>query len=120
MLKIILLFKKFTNFTSKNSVILRINNPKFSGYFFTGTQTFRGIFKSALVYLQNYQKLNTIFRKFVLRSSHRRFSSEKRCSLKKIANFTEKHLCWSLLIKFQAILRCLFLCFIFTHPAHFE
>ena len=51
MLKIILLFKKFTNFTSKNPVILRINNPKFSGYFFTGTQTFRGIFKSALVYL---------------------------------------------------------------------
>ena len=34
MLKISLLSKKFTNFTGKNSRILRIKNAKFSGYHF--------------------------------------------------------------------------------------
>ena len=34
MLKISLLFKKFTNFTVNNLTILRIKNPKFSGYCF--------------------------------------------------------------------------------------
>ena len=32
MLKICLLFKKYTNFTVNNSIILRIKNAKFSGY----------------------------------------------------------------------------------------
>ena len=34
MLKISLLFNKFTNFTANNSIILRIRNAKFSGYCF--------------------------------------------------------------------------------------
>ena len=34
MLKITLLFKKFTNFTGNNSRILKIKNTKFSGYCF--------------------------------------------------------------------------------------
>ena len=34
MLKISLLFKKFTNFSVNNSGILRIKNAKFSGYCF--------------------------------------------------------------------------------------
>ena len=34
MLKISQLFKKFTNFTGKNSRILRIKSAKFSGYSF--------------------------------------------------------------------------------------
>ena len=34
MLKISLLFNKFTNFTANNSIILRIRNAKFSGYYF--------------------------------------------------------------------------------------
>ena len=34
MLKISLIFKKFTNFTTNNSKILRIKNAKFSGYLF--------------------------------------------------------------------------------------
>ena len=34
MLKISLFFKKFTNFTVNNLTILRIKNPKFSGYCF--------------------------------------------------------------------------------------
>ena len=51
MLKIILLFKKFTNFTSKNSVILRINNAKFSDIFLQEHRHIGEIFKSALVYL---------------------------------------------------------------------
>ena len=33
-LKISLLFNKFTNFTANNSIILRIRNAKFSGYCF--------------------------------------------------------------------------------------
>ena len=33
-LKISLLFNKFTNFTANNSIILRIRNAKFSGYYF--------------------------------------------------------------------------------------
>ena len=34
MLKISLLFKKFTNFTRNNSIIIRIKNAKFSDYCF--------------------------------------------------------------------------------------
>ena len=34
LLKISLLFNKFTNFTANNSIILRIRNAKFSGYCF--------------------------------------------------------------------------------------
>ena len=52
MLKINLLFKKFTNFTGKyleKFFGLRIAN--FQGIVFVRTQTYSEIFKSALVYL---------------------------------------------------------------------
>ena len=50
-LKINLLFKKFTTFTGKNnSRIYTIKNVKFSGIVFIWTQTFREIFDSALVF----------------------------------------------------------------------
>ena len=44
MLKISLLFKKFTKFTANNSRILRIKNVKFSGYCFDRIQTYSDIF----------------------------------------------------------------------------
>ena len=52
MLKIILLFSKFTNFTAqitRGFLGLRVQN--FQGIVFIGTQTYREIFKSGLVYL---------------------------------------------------------------------
>ena len=56
MLKISLLFKKFTNFKGvDNSRIVRIKNliKKFQGIVFIWTQTYSEIFKSALEYLHS-------------------------------------------------------------------
>ena len=50
MLKISLLFKKFTNLTgTREFLALRMRN--FQGIVFIRTQTYREIFESALVYL---------------------------------------------------------------------
>ena len=48
MVKISLLFKKFTNFTG-NNIPFGNNKAKRLGYFFAWTQAYRVIFKSALV-----------------------------------------------------------------------
>ena len=50
MLKINLLFKHFTNFTGTGEFLVLIM-LSFQGIVFTRTQTYREIFKSALVYL---------------------------------------------------------------------
>ena len=43
-----LLFKKFTNFTSNNSTILRIINEKFSGYYFYMSRNIQRYFQSCI------------------------------------------------------------------------
>ena len=90
MLKIILLFKKFTNFTSKNSVILRINNAKFSGYFFTGTQTYRGNFQICISVPLKLSKVEYNFSEVCFKKQPPKVFFRKKVFFKKNRKFHRK------------------------------
>ena len=58
MLKISLLFRKYTKFLGKTREFLGLRSRNFQGVIFLWTQTYREIFKSALLYLYRISSVN--------------------------------------------------------------